>query len=629
MGVGSSRRSKASRGSDRGHLRGRSGFTGRGPSKHAVRGGDSSKWRSKAGSPGRVPGGSRRPVRCVGGHGQVSSFRNVHHGDGVTFVYGGDGYGADGGVACAPQYHADSYVVECDPRIVAQLQMAFGKSTLEVGYQTDGHECVTSADLEAAQGSGGSLLYGEVLPSGVCKLLDDEHLSASTATSLYDLGMGTGKMALQAFLMYDNLKTVVGVELSPSRYTIGETALRRFVACCPSRFIIASWTRGHEIVMAAGDRRLVFRRGNLFEEPDVVAADIVVLETDLPPVVHPQVCHLISRLRAGTRLLTYLNIRNLWTLPVFPLRRMAANRSSNDRFLTSWSFTHGHRFFLWHMLGNDPEIAAEVISRQRERERERRREVDRRQGDASWQLNSSNGVGGDALVVERPHPHAIPLVSNDDNAGDAPGMEPPATVSSASVSSASASTGSPAVLPMAATPVVRDDAEAQRVAAAALAAVAGEAQGGEGVGNEPLPVGVDVDVQELGVDAAAVSTATAVLDEARVIAEAAARDSELVGGMSGGMERARHTLSGADDESVSTAGVSSDGVSGDARGASVSVVSPLAVGSSRSSSTSVHSDDDDDGSGDDEEIAGGPRARGLRSRWSAGHNAGDSNSRNR
>ena len=35
-----------------------------------------------------------------------------------------------------------------------------------------------------------SLLYGEVLPAGVTKLLDADHLDAGSAEVLFDLGMG-------------------------------------------------------------------------------------------------------------------------------------------------------------------------------------------------------------------------------------------------------------------------------------------------------------------------------------------------------------------------------------------------------------------------------------------------------
>ncbi len=43
-------------------------------------------------------------------------------------------------------------------------------------------------------------------------------MCAHNANSLFDLGMGTGKVAVQAFLQFKNLKYVYGVELSMGRY---------------------------------------------------------------------------------------------------------------------------------------------------------------------------------------------------------------------------------------------------------------------------------------------------------------------------------------------------------------------------------------------------------------------------
>lgn len=81
--------------------------------------------------------------------------------------------------------------------VEAVLQEAYGKHTQQLGHKTDGHQCVTQRDREEASTSAASLLYGEVLPAGVAHMLDSDHLCAATAAVLYDLGMGTGKLALQ------------------------------------------------------------------------------------------------------------------------------------------------------------------------------------------------------------------------------------------------------------------------------------------------------------------------------------------------------------------------------------------------------------------------------------------------
>lgn len=40
-------------------------------------------------------------------------------------------------------------------------------------------------------------LFGEIMPEGVAKLLDEQHLSATNAKKLYDFGFGHGKLILQ------------------------------------------------------------------------------------------------------------------------------------------------------------------------------------------------------------------------------------------------------------------------------------------------------------------------------------------------------------------------------------------------------------------------------------------------
>lgn len=72
----------------------------------------------------------------------------------------------------------------------------------------------------------GSLLYGELLPRGVNKAMGPKHLNAAKASTIYDLGMGTGKVAMQVFLQFPNLSRVYGIELSQGRFELGE-AVRR------------------------------------------------------------------------------------------------------------------------------------------------------------------------------------------------------------------------------------------------------------------------------------------------------------------------------------------------------------------------------------------------------------------
>lgn len=49
-----------------------------------------------------------------------------------------------------------------------------------------------------------------------------KHLNAAKASTVFDLGMGTGKVAMQVFLQFPNLTRVYGVELSRARFALGE-----------------------------------------------------------------------------------------------------------------------------------------------------------------------------------------------------------------------------------------------------------------------------------------------------------------------------------------------------------------------------------------------------------------------
>ena len=98
------------------------------------------------------------------------------------------------------------------------LFKVYGSVIQETGHKTKGHVCVTDSDRDTAKTNKGSLLYGELLPRGANKAFGAGHLNCSEARVLYDLGMGTGKVAIQAFVQFRNLDYVYGVELSVGRY---------------------------------------------------------------------------------------------------------------------------------------------------------------------------------------------------------------------------------------------------------------------------------------------------------------------------------------------------------------------------------------------------------------------------
>ena len=59
------------------------------------------------------------------------------------------------------------------------LHCVYGRKIQETGHRTEGHLCVSDFEREVAAESSSSLLYGELLPRGVNRALDHEHLDGA------------------------------------------------------------------------------------------------------------------------------------------------------------------------------------------------------------------------------------------------------------------------------------------------------------------------------------------------------------------------------------------------------------------------------------------------------------------
>jgi hypothetical protein len=280
------------------------------------------------------------------------------------------------------------------------LFKVYGSTIQETGYRTRGHTSLTEADRKQAAANKGSFLYGEFLPRGVDKALRENRLNASSARTLYDLGMGIGKVVMQAFLQFRNLIYVYGVELSHGRFRIAEEAALRMVDLLGRNNFIVEHVPGKSIMvierdsenggsppspqpgdttfasasasgtdtgnssllMASSDsgstcldsrqykkRVLHLVQGDLLDTPHIHCADIVMLETDFPAEIHADLRILLSRMKYGSRTLTYLDLRKLFggNQKNSPFRQLEINKAPTDRYSTSWSMQRGHRFYLW------------------------------------------------------------------------------------------------------------------------------------------------------------------------------------------------------------------------------------------------------------------------------------------
>ena len=295
------------------------------------------------------------------------------------------------------------------------IAMCFGlDSAAETGRNTEGHRCVTANEQAAAQSKqSGLLTYGEVLPAGVAKLLGPSHLRAASASHLVDLGMGTGKLVMQAFLEYPNLEALLGVELASSRYAIAEVALSRFAETTPPagrryfvdtkvsepgvRIVVVEEATGEPEAAAVEEcsgaaveevrgaamlrprlrrRTIEFRCGDLFDctDDELAVAQVVVLETCFPAACFgPLASLLLGRtVHPECRVVLYHDLRSLWAaLPPTapndtdgtakvtagcdcPFHQLEVNKPESDTLSTSWSPELGYHFYCYERDDSKP-----------------------------------------------------------------------------------------------------------------------------------------------------------------------------------------------------------------------------------------------------------------------------------
>jgi len=229
------------------------------------------------------------------------------------------------------------------------IRLAYDMPGDEEGHATAGHRCISEKDKAIAAQDGSALLFGEFAVSGVHRAFDTEHLDGSSAETVYDFGMGLGKLLLQVYVTFPNIKKLVGVELSPSRYDLGADALRRLVSYNTEEYKIQKDSEKIVSIQDGNERLLEFREQNLFDcREGLDEADIIILETHFPKSIWIRMSTYILGMKRGARLLTYENLREVYSsYPEMPFEQIPLNVVPDDRFFTTWSVRRGHHFYCW------------------------------------------------------------------------------------------------------------------------------------------------------------------------------------------------------------------------------------------------------------------------------------------
>lgn len=246
--------------------------------------------------------------------------------------------------------------VPTPPEVLLLLAEAFGAEKIgETGYEIAAAKCCTASEKSDAKESGLSLLYGELLPDGVSKVLLPSQLGGAlpgTNSVVLELGAGSGKVALQTFLQCPNIRTVMGVELVSSRFAISESALERLAGALPNRFAICQHKRGESICAEEANtgRRIEFHCADFFSkglDETVEHCDAIYFAVHIPCRLFRQLCQRLAQVKDGCRLFSYHSLDSIWWVDEpCPFLQVEANVPETDTFSTSWS-PQGFRFYVY------------------------------------------------------------------------------------------------------------------------------------------------------------------------------------------------------------------------------------------------------------------------------------------
>jgi len=279
-----------------------------------------------------------------------------------------------------------------------------------------------SHDIKAAEEAGTQLLYGEILPEGVMKLMDPEYLNANEAKVLLDIGSGRGRVIIQCFEQF-KLERAIGVEISQDRFKACKVACERYYSYLRKQgqavkrscglFPVKHSTITHLPNVSAGNLRsrrcaiLTFlnnKSWNRYEfkdreqEKDLILhkrlrrspvkakpkhtlefynVDISKMETELSNSsidivvmdiaftrMPDGIARILKNLKVGARVASYQNLKSKWNSKLYgPF--LFVQYAMGHRFWTSWAPNAGHRFFLFRKASPEDLASLKIRSMMR------------------------------------------------------------------------------------------------------------------------------------------------------------------------------------------------------------------------------------------------------------------------
>jgi len=214
---------------------------------------------------------------------------------------------------------------------------------------------------------------GELLPEGAFKAFHRLGLTSEPAgngggaakeqTCLLELGMGTGILAMQAFLQCTGVVEVLGIELSPSRCAVAVDAALALAAAEPTAFV-ADMAPDAEAPESAEEtprlrcclqertspeacRRLLLFEGDMtaIAASSLAQATAIFLQVVLPDAVRLRAHQLLQDAPDGCFVFMLEDIRDTWDLSE-PSIFHAVDDAALDRYATSWN-PRGHCFYIF------------------------------------------------------------------------------------------------------------------------------------------------------------------------------------------------------------------------------------------------------------------------------------------